>query len=245
AATLRHRGDIAAAELAAAVPPLEAPVSAWLSYYGQLNRWLAGAPARVTNEHAIADRTVMDAMRNAPIAVKGTTLQVFPKSFTALVHLAELDVQLDGLTRLYWSAQAADATAAERDTIEAIAAALARAGALLVWAWTSPGRGLPWPATESAGELPLSIRELTPDDFLAVHDAVALMHARLQSLAVLLDPIRREQGGQRPSWSGLFHAMGMEIGTPASELMEAQSLEAVLAMAQLQAARNAPAEAAH
>ena len=240
---LRLRGDIPEAELVAAVPSLEASADDWLSYYGQLNRWLAAAPAAGQDDHAAADRLVLDAQRNAPIPVDGTPLSVYPKSFATLVHLAELDAHLDGLVRYFAVCSADTATAAERDQLNALAFGLERAQGLILWAWTTPGVRLPWDPAKPAGEIPPEITDLLPHEVLSVHQSVGELHGRLQALAILLDPVRREQGGARPSWSGLFHAMGMELGISAREVMEGHSLEQVLAMAQLQAARNAPPEA--
>ena len=243
-ATLRHRGDIPAAELDACVPSLEASAADWLRCYGQLMRWLASAPAHEQPmAHAAADRAVLDAQRHAPVPVPGTDLRVYPKSFSTLLRLAELDSQMDGLVRMFAVCAEPEATAEQRDQLERLAFGIERAQGLIVWAWTSPGTGLPWPPHGFAGELPGEVLALLPEEVLAVHSAVSQLHQRLQALSVLVDPVRKEAGGTRPTWSGLFQAMGFEMGVAPSELLESQSLEAVLAMAQLQASRMQSAEA--
>jgi hypothetical protein len=243
AAMLRRRGDIPVAEIDACIPSIEAPAEDWLRCYGQLQRWVAAPQAAAAAQsHVTADRAVLDAQRHAPMPVAGTALAVYPKSYATLLRIAELDSAIDGLVRLLAVCLEGTASLEARDQLEPLEEALARAQGLIVWAWTHPGVGLPWDVREPAGEIPGEILALLPEEILLVHQTVAQQHARLQALATLIDPVRREAGGTRPTWSGLFQAMGFEMGVAPRELLEAQSLEAVLVNAQLQAHRMQPAE---
>lgn len=240
---LRLRGDIPAAELDAAVPGPDATGDDWLRFHGQLHRWLAapsGAPVAAASDHAAADARILEALSDTPVPVEGTSLLVYPKSFVTLMHIAALDVTLDGLTRLYATCTTDEASAVERDQVERIGAAIAYTLGLVTWAWTTPGPGLPWDVSDGAPVLPAHIEALRPDETLTVHQAVATMHLRLAALQQLVDPVRAEDGGNRPSWSALFHGLGVELGVGADVLLAKKSLDAVLAMARLEVARNAP-----
>ncbi len=240
---LRLRGDIPAAELDAAVPALEAPASAWLSYHGQLHRWLA-APAAAADGAAreTADATVLAALRRAPVPVAGSALAVHPKSLATLLHLVAIDRVIDSLTVLAAEAARPEADAATRDRLYAIAPLLARAIGLAVWVWTTPGPGLPFDPADPEPTVPEALLALGPDDLLAVHEAVQAVLARGAAVQALIDPTPADQGGTRPTWSALFHALGATLAVSPHELQVVRTFDEVLALLQLEGDRRTAAD---
>lgn len=241
----RHRPDLPAGELDAAVPALDAPLDEWLAFHAQVHRWLATDPSAASPgagaPDAQADADALAALRRAPIPVAGTALAVHPKSFATLLHLVALDRRIDGLAALVNVACAPDASAALRDALDPLTEALARAVALCVWTWTTPGVALPFNASDPDPAIPTEILSLEPSAILEVHRAVHAMLERHQAVHALLDPLPAGGGGSRPSWAATFHALGVSLSTTAHDLQVAYAFDEVIAMAQLEASRRSHA----
>lgn len=240
---LRVRRVVSAEQLADVTPTDYSDPYAWLSCYGQLRAWLSAAqPPRSDTAHDEADALVTRALREASISVPeaGDDISVYPKSFEGLLQLHVLSVQLDRLTARL-SALLADGTPLDAvDTAVDIAVAISYVQQLIVWAWTAPGRGLPFAATESAPVVPAYVRAMGPADCLYVARAVTAFSEQLVALQILVDPTPSSAGDRRPSWAALFEALGAESHIDPRELAVTHSLGKVLSMTRLASDRLRP-----
>lgn len=242
---VRTRRVVAPSVLEQATPTTHDDPWAWVSYYGQLRAWLA-MPAVTEDAHAAADALVTRAITDSPVPVPeaGEGLVVYPKSFATLSQLHILSLQLDRFT-----ARVADLTA-DGTPLEALDAAVDVITAcsyvqqLVCWAWLTPGPGLPWDVGDAHPVVPEAIQTLTPTAAMRIAAAVGTFAEQLVALQHLIDPTPAREGGRRPSWSGLFEALGAEAHVDPRDLAVTYSLGKVLAMTRLAGERLRPAETA-
>lgn len=232
------------AEVAALVPATHDDVWAWLTCYGQLRAWLA-RPVETADDHAAADALVTRAITEAPIVVAEVPgAVVYPKSFATLAQLHILALQLDRFTAAVQQRTAADATLDDLDDAVNVITACTYVQQLLLWAWITPGPGLPWAVEEAQPEVPVHVQNLSASDAMHIARAVTAFDGQLAALQVLLDPVPVSRGGRRPSWSALFEALGAEAHIDPRDLAVTHSLGKVLAMTRLASERLRVPEAA-
>lgn len=215
-------------------------VGAWVFFYAQLVR-LCGKAEYARDDHEEADATVLDALRNEPLAVEliGRTkekerevLTVYPKSIGALMVCHALDWQLGWLGSKVQALKASD----DPQHLDLLTRALDEIGklyALLAWIVSHPTPGLPYPAGEAPPTPPDSFLHLDTLDLPRIAQAFGVVNAqRLQALDALLAP---QTGGhdaaqERPSWSVFVGSLAIRLNKKPSELMYDLSLGEMLAM---------------
>lgn len=233
---VRARRLVPITTLADATPEPAADAVAWLQWYGQLRAWLAVAPV-ADSEHASADARVMRAIREAPVAIAGTSRAVHAKSFTTYVQLHVLSLQLDRLTARLAHLSEDTVPLEAMDRVVDVATAVTYVQHLIAWIWLAPGPGMPFDAQDPAPVVPPEITALTPEDLLQIAQAIGVFAEDLAALQQLVSAAAPDGATRRPSWSGLFEAVGAEWHIDARELAVTHSLGKVLALTRLAADR--------
>lgn len=227
-------------EIRDATPQDFTDVYEWLRYYGRLCAWIA-KPKAEDQTQADADGLVMDALREASIAVEGVPeLRVYPKSLETLLQIKVLDRQVDRLTGGLLSLTGDGATLAGIDAAVPLAEALSYCVNLCAWTWTTEGPGLPFKATDPAPVVPEHIAALGPIELLAITHAAHRFGASLAACQQLIDPVPTRDNGKRPSWAAFFEAVGAATNTDPRELAVTTSFASVLARAYLAGDRLRP-----
>lgn len=220
----------------------------WLYFYRWLHRQHAKLEHRAgeTPARALADATVMDALRADPVAVtilgRPEPLHVYPKSLDALLQVHALDRQLawlnTQLSRLYEAA-----TPSALELVPRLLEEISYTYHLLAWIVTTDGPKMPYRPDDPAPQPPDWITTLEPWDIVRIVEAHHKHLFRLQALSALVDERRQgEQGGQCPSWSMFIGSMALELGADPVVLMRDRDLVSMLAAVQLRNAAQAPAE---
>jgi hypothetical protein len=224
-----------------------APLWDWIWWYAQLVRFCGRLEV---HEHAgaEADALIIAALRAEPKTVQldpERSLQVFPKSFDALLNIHARDQLLLWLTTRYAAlhdnANGADAM----QFLERVAGEMAYQHQLLAWTVTTPGPGLPFAPEEenSRPAPPAEIRALEPWEILRLHQAFLEVNVmRLNALDKLIDPPKGDEKGGRPSWSVFMGSLSLKMQTDPKKLMRDYALVQLLAVVKL--AAPAPLEEA-
>jgi hypothetical protein len=214
----------------------------WVFWFAQLVRFcgrkeLKEAQASIASKGA--ERTVLDALRDAPEYVElqpvadgpPRRMAAHPKGFEALDFLdrhdqviAWLNQQRAKLLLLPAPISAEPLAAVSRETLFQYG--------LIAFAVTHAGAGLPFPAGDPPAELPESIRELSPIDLIQLHGAFIRANViRLHALYALLEMQLGETSNERLSWATFFSTRAEETGEPAQMLMRDRSLASQIAAA--------------
>lgn len=221
----------------------------WLNFY----RWLTRQHAKVQHDiqpesRAIADATVMDALRGKPIPVKlpgsDADWHVYPKSLDALLQIHALDIQLSWMVKRH-AALVAMNTPEAMDLIPTVMAELTYTYHLLCWTVTHPGPGMPFAEDDAHPTPPEKILALEPWDCIRIVQAHHTHLSRLAALTSLIDEKRQgDDGGKRPSWSMFIGTIAAEHGADPVVYMKNRDLPSLLAAVRLRAAATAPREKA-
>lgn len=220
---------------------------AWLNFYRWLNRQHAKLQHDVQPEsRAIADATVMDALRGKPIpvALPGSTTEfsVFPKSLDALLQIHALDIQLGWMVTRHKALTTVN-TPEAMDLVPTVMGEIAYTYQLLCWIVTHPGPGMPFADHETHPTPPAEILALEPWDVIRIVQAHHTHLSRLAALTSLIDEKRQgDDGGKRPSWSMFIGTIAAEHGADPVVYMKNRDLPSLLAAVRLRAAATAPRE---
>lgn len=202
----------------------------WIVCYGQMCSFV-GRRAVTTAEAERRERTMINALRNAPKAVplispiegQPATLYVHPKGADALWTLAELERVLRETILWREAILQQDPQPPEGMTaLGHIARMLARLHAIFAWIVTCPGPGVPYMAHfalpwDLAEEPPAWCTALDAMDLLQLAQAHTEVNlGRLQALPKLApaDPAERGHG-----WATFFQSYAAEAKIPPAELM--------------------------
>jgi len=203
-----------------------------------LERLLIGWPALEPHRAVLEE-----ILRTTPAALPVPSVWVYPKSFEALLNVHARDQLIAWLAARYALCRQAINGADVMALLERVAAELAYQQGLMVWSALTPGHGLPFALTDDRPALPELVRSLGPWDLVRVHQAFIEVNAsRLQALEKLIQPMRDEQGGGRPSWSVFIGTMALKWRTDPVRLMRDHALIQLLATAKIAALTGAGAE---
>lgn len=216
-----------------------APFWEWIWWYAQLVRF-CGRLERHEFASAEADALILAALKAEPKTIElgeGRSLQVFPKSFDALINIHARDRQLMWLTTRYAALRDNANGADAMQFLERAAAEISYQYQLLAWSGTTPGPGLPFvPEAQDRPEPPAEITALEPWEILRLHQAfVEVNIARLQALDKLIDPPKGDDKSGRPSWSVFLGSLAMKWQVDPKTLMRDHALVQLLAVVKLAA----------
>lgn len=231
----------------------------WLRYLKHLHRvhavGVAPAAAREAGHEPDAaalqraEQTVLDAMRDHPIAVPidgGTrVVHVYPKSLDALLHVQALDAQLAWMTQAHARLMATletDPRPDLADKVPEVLAVISYTYQLVAWIVTHPGPAMPYAPGDDHPEPPAEVRALAPWDVVRICRAHQQHLLRTSAVAALVDEVAQGEtkgtrAGRRPTWAALYAQLEIEGVGPAPVLMKHRSLASLLATVRLSAAR--------
>ena len=223
-----------------------APLWDWIWWYAQLVRF-CGRLEQHESAGGEADALIVAALRAEPKTVGldgGRSLQVYPKSFDALLNIHARDQLLLWSTTRYAALRDNKNSADALQFLERMAAEIAYQYQLLAWAATTEGPGLPFAAeSDERPTVPAAIAALEPWDILRVQQAfVEVNVARLNALDKLIEPPKGDEKGGRPSWSVFLGSLAMKWQVDPKKLMRDHALVQLLAVVKL--AAPAPADEA-
>lgn len=192
---------------------------------------LRGAPQEITCVARVSDEDGAPPLR----------VKVFPKSFHALIEVAQIDKvvawQAAHLERLQDEEGAADLDLAIR-LLPEIATLYQR----LAWIVCTPGCGLPYDEADTAPALPEWVKRLDVADFYRINKAHhAVNEMRLLHLRQLVSVKTGDRTKDRPQWTVFFAMASEALKIRPETLMRDWSLAEVLLM--YQASNHAKAEA--
>lgn len=222
---------------------------AWLGFFRVLHREVAvreQTPARAQTGAPAEDAIVTAALANEPVRVPASVVDesgnrceflVYPKSFSALLHLMGRDACLGLLARdvariaVVGSAEQLDAHVRALDEMD-------YQQRVCAWIVCTAGPGLPFDWAAATPVPPEWTRSLDSSDFMALiggHQRVN--RERLAYLRALIEPDDGESPTvKRPSWAVLFATLGTEFRERPENLMRDRSLAELLAQLRLSSA---------
>lgn len=212
---------------------------AWVFFYAQLVRLCGKAEYVGGGDVEEADATVLDALRNEPIAVElvsrktadeSVQLVVYPKSIGALMVCHTIDWQLGWLGTKVQALKASD-DPKHFDLLTRALTEISKLYGLLAWIVSHPHPGLPYKHGQ-VPDVPTKFLELDTLDFPRIAQAFGVVNAqRLQALDALL---ASQTGGhdaaqERPSWSVFVGSLAIRMNQKGSYVMWDLSLGELLA----------------
>ncbi len=244
--TVRYKKLATDDELAAYKPGGEEnqakDLGAWVFYFANLVRFLGREEMKEVRRDIAGDgaqRTVLDALRDAPVYLElqpigeaePRKLAAYPKSFESLLEIDLHDQAINWLNEQSQKLRGLPIPVSA-EALAAVDREILHQYQLIVFSATHPGAGLPFPADDPPKVLPEWIRELNPVDVFRIHRAFITCNViRLQSLYMLLELKIGETQPDRLSWATFFSTRAEESGIEPQTLMRDRSLGSQIATA--------------
>jgi hypothetical protein len=213
-------------------------LEAWAHAYFNLGRF--GARDERKTQDPWADLTGAAALMSEPspvVLANGETVHAYPKSFSALHHLARCEERINWALahKAAIAPPVNEEQAAILDTLDHITDVLQR---VQVWIVTHPGPGVPydwsrWPWQQRL-ETPTWVDELSATDIVQIGVAHTVVNwLRLRALDMLTEPAERSR--VTAGWSTFFASIAAEKGLEPDVLMRDRSLVALMSTSSLAA----------
>lgn len=219
----------------------------WIYWFAQLTRFsgredILGGPGGVATEEA--DAIILDALRNAPQAVKLTpqddgtprSMKVYPKSLDALLHVHARDECLNWLTKRFYLLKENAEGPGDLELLDRVATELSHQYQVIIWIVCSEGPQMPFETADSEPNPP-DWAEVDPIEAVAIFRVHLEVNGnRLKALNSLVSPYSddgKDGRTKRPSWSTFVGALAVRMKMAPEELMKDRALAELLAMVKL------------